>query len=47
MNSPFWRKLHAVRSGCAYTADSHWNFDDPITKDRLLSILPQLLGKSS
>jgi hypothetical protein len=38
---PGWRGMNAVKEGRLHVADSSWNYDDPITRDRLL---PALLG---
>ncbi|KQN99111.1 helix-turn-helix domain-containing protein [Paenibacillus sp. Leaf72] len=45
--SKSWQQLPAVRSGRFHMADAMWNFDDPLTRDRLLSVLPNLLRQSS
>ncbi|WP_338552582.1 AraC family transcriptional regulator [Paenibacillus sp. KS-LC4] len=42
-----WKQLPAVRSGRFHIADAMWNFDDPLTRDRLLNVLPRLLRQSS
>ncbi|MBN2982528.1 helix-turn-helix domain-containing protein [Cohnella algarum] len=46
-NSEIWLGLDAVRNGFAYVSEAHWNYDDPITKDRLFPVLPVILGRSS
>ncbi|MCU6713106.1 helix-turn-helix domain-containing protein [Paenibacillus sp. J5C_2022] len=44
---PLWNKLEAVRSGKVHRLVSGWNFDDPITRQRLLILLPALLRSQS
>ncbi|MEK0316923.1 ABC transporter substrate-binding protein [Cohnella sp. 56] len=34
-----WKTLPAVRNGQVHTLDSRWNFDDPVTRTRLLDEL--------
>lgn len=41
-----WRTLPAVKKGRVHQMDSQWNFDDPITRDRLLDELQNLLSPS-
>ncbi|WNS44208.1 ABC transporter substrate-binding protein [Paenibacillus sp. MMS20-IR301] len=36
MNSGLWKAIPAVKEGRVYTFDSKYNFDDPVTLDRLL-----------
>ncbi|MEK4850971.1 ABC transporter substrate-binding protein [Paenibacillus sp. FSL H7-0756] len=36
MDSGLWKAIPAVKEGRVYTLDSKYNFDDPITLDRLL-----------
>lgn len=43
--SAIWKTLPAVQNGQVYTFDSNWNFDDPITRERLLDELPRMMGK--
>lgn len=43
MDNPNWRALDSVKKGKYHIADSSWNFDDPVTRDRLLAILPNIL----
>jgi len=48
MDSPLWRSLPAVRSGCVYAleADS-WNYSDAKFQERLLDMLPPVLNRIS
>ncbi|WP_138753108.1 AraC family transcriptional regulator [Paenibacillus sinopodophylli] len=43
MNHPKWRSLDAVKEGRFHMADSSWNYDDSITRDRLLTVLPHIM----
>ena len=43
MDSPAWRGMDAVKEGRVHVADSSWNYDDPITRDRLLAALPGIM----
>ncbi|AZN39954.1 AraC family transcriptional regulator [Paenibacillus albus] len=44
MGSSLWRNLPAVRNGFSYLLDERdWNHEDATTRERLLSLLPQLL----
>ncbi|MGO4547738.1 helix-turn-helix domain-containing protein [Paenibacillus sp. 2TAB23] len=43
MDHPKWRTLEAVQQGRYHIADSSWNFDDPVTRDRLLYAMPSIL----
>jgi len=43
MDSPGWRGMNAVKDGRLHVADSSWNYDDPITRDRLLPALPGIM----
>ncbi|MBJ6360029.1 helix-turn-helix domain-containing protein [Paenibacillus sp. GCM10012307] len=43
MNTPGWQAIDAVKRGCMHMVESSWNYDDPITRDRLLSVLPTIL----
>ncbi|WPQ59359.1 hypothetical protein [Paenibacillus polymyxa] len=36
MNSEVWKTIPAVQNKRVYTLDSSWNFDDAITRERLL-----------
>lgn len=45
LQSPAWRSLPAVQQGHAYLLDSSkWNFSDALTRERLLTLLPKVLG---
>ena len=45
IRSPLWHALPAVRKGHAYLLEgSKWNFSDALTRERLLSLLPKVLG---
>ncbi|WP_168120056.1 AraC family transcriptional regulator [Paenibacillus sp. HB172176] len=43
-SGPIWTGLEAVRRKRAYRTSAQWNYDDPITMDRLLLKLPDILG---
>jgi AraC-like DNA-binding protein/ABC-type Fe3+-citrate transport system substrate-binding protein len=43
MDTPSWRAMDAVKKGRIHIADSSWNYDDPVTRDRLLSVMPNIL----
>jgi len=43
MNTQGWQAMDAVKRGSVHMVDSSWNYDDPITRDRLLSVLPTIL----
>lgn len=47
MDNPNWRALDSVKKGRYHIADSTWNFDDPLTRDRLLPVLPSILRRHS
>ncbi|MGV6934162.1 hypothetical protein ACWA2B_01310 [Paenibacillus sp. CMM36] len=48
ISSPLWRSLHAVRQGRVYFVEAErWNWSDAITRQKLLTALPKLLGTSS
>ncbi|CAM4246462.1 AraC-like DNA-binding protein [Paenibacillus endophyticus] len=48
MNSPVWFNLPAVKNGFSYLLDEQdWNIEDAAARDKLLSLLPQLLTQSS
>ncbi|MCE3199161.1 AraC family transcriptional regulator [Paenibacillus sonchi] len=48
MQSPVWRSLPAVQKGQAYLLDgTKWNSGDALTRERLLTLLPKLLGGQS
>ncbi|WP_019913063.1 AraC family transcriptional regulator [Paenibacillus sp. HW567] len=43
--SPLWSSLPAVRKGHVYLLDGgRWNYGDAMTRERLLTLLPRLLG---
>jgi len=39
LESPIWATLSAVKNERVHVLDSRWNFDDPVTRDRLLDEL--------
>jgi AraC-like DNA-binding protein/ABC-type Fe3+-hydroxamate transport system substrate-binding protein len=39
-----WRKLHACRFGNVHLAEAKWNYDDCLTRERLLPELPGILA---
>ncbi|RXZ79423.1 helix-turn-helix domain-containing protein [Paenibacillaceae bacterium] len=43
MNTQGWQAMNAVKRGCVHMVESSWNYDDPVTRDRLLSVLPNIL----
>ncbi|WP_019911195.1 ABC transporter substrate-binding protein [Paenibacillus sp. HW567] len=45
LNSAIWKSIPAVKNGQMYYADSKWNFDDLLTRTRLLEELPKLMAK--
>lgn len=45
MEGPIWKTILAVKNGHVYVTDSKWNFDDLITRNRLLEELPVLMAK--
>lgn len=48
ISSPLWRSLPAVRQGRVYFVEAErWNWSDAITRQKLLTALPKLLGTSS
>lgn len=48
MNSALWSSLPAVRSGHVYIVQaSEWNYADALIREKLLEMLPRLLGKIS
>ncbi|MBD2843909.1 ABC transporter substrate-binding protein [Paenibacillus sp. IB182496] len=44
-SSDLWQTIPAVKDGQVYKLPSRWNFDDPVTRERLLDELPELMGK--
>ncbi|MGN7763896.1 ABC transporter substrate-binding protein [Paenibacillus sp. 22594] len=44
-SSPIWKSVPAVKNGNTYSANSKWNFDDIITRTRLLVELPKIMAK--
>lgn len=44
-DSAVWKAIPAVKNGQVYAFESKWNFDDPITRERLLDELPRIMGK--
>jgi ABC-type Fe3+-hydroxamate transport system substrate-binding protein len=42
--SPAWQKLYAFRSGNIHLAEAKWNYDDSLTRHRLLPALPHILA---
>lgn len=48
LDSSLWNNLPAVRQGHVYLLDgSKWNSSDALTREKLLTLLPKLLGGSS
>ncbi|MGG1616466.1 helix-turn-helix domain-containing protein [Paenibacillus sp. NRS-1782] len=48
LNSTLWRSLPAVRQGRVYFVEAdRWNWNDAMTRQKLLTELPKLLGASS
>ncbi|WP_248547991.1 AraC family transcriptional regulator [Paenibacillus odorifer] len=48
LDSSLWNTLPAVRQGHVYLLDgSKWNSSDALTREKLLTLLPKLLGGSS
>ncbi|UPK41868.1 ABC transporter substrate-binding protein [Paenibacillus pabuli] len=48
MQSPTWRALPAVQKGQVYgVQETTWNLGDALTSNRLLTLLPELLCRSS
>ncbi|MBP1990510.1 ABC transporter substrate-binding protein [Paenibacillus eucommiae] len=48
IQSSLWQSLPAVRNGYVYLIEeAQWNFADALTREKLLDMLPDLLGKSS
>lgn len=47
LDSSLWKSLPAVRQGHVYLLDgSKWNSSDALTREKLLTLLPKLLGGS-
>ncbi|MFD2410985.1 ABC transporter substrate-binding protein [Paenibacillus rhizoplanae] len=44
MDSGLWKAIPAVKEGRVYTFDSKYNFDDPITLDRLLDEIVEIFS---
>jgi len=42
-NDAVFKSIKAVANKQVYYIESKWNFDDPITKDRLLDVLPDIM----
>ncbi|WP_162462955.1 helix-turn-helix domain-containing protein [Paenibacillus psychroresistens] len=47
IKSPLWKELPAVQRNLVYLVDPKWNYDDSITLERLLTVLPGILRNSS
>ncbi|WP_053377101.1 ABC transporter substrate-binding protein [Paenibacillus sp. FJAT-27812] len=48
IRSPIWRSLPAVKNGYSYVLDElDWNQEDASSRDKLLSLLPELLNQTS
>lgn len=43
--SALWNTISAVKNGQVYSLGSKWNFDDPVTRERLLDELPRAMDK--
>ncbi len=46
LSSPVWKMIPAVKQGKVYALDSKWNFDDPITSERLFDELVKIVNKT-
>ncbi|MNI17841.1 HTH-type transcriptional activator Btr [compost metagenome] len=46
IQSPLWHELSPVRNNLVYMMDAKWNYDDSITLERLLNVLPSILQPS-
>lgn len=44
LNQTSWDELPASVRAHTYTTNAKWNFDDPITRDRLLKVMPRILN---
>ncbi|WP_141501306.1 ABC transporter substrate-binding protein [Paenibacillus luteus] len=44
-NEPLWKAIPAVKNGKVYYLNTMWNFDDAITKERLLDELPNIVNQ--
>ncbi|MHA6480960.1 ABC transporter substrate-binding protein [Paenibacillus sp. strain BS8-2] len=42
-SSTIWGTINAVKNKQVYIMNSSWNFDDPITRDRLLDELVKVM----
>ncbi|TNJ63888.1 hypothetical protein FE784_22940 [Paenibacillus hemerocallicola] len=42
--SQAWQNLYAFRSGNIHLAEAKWNYDDSLTRHRLLPVLPHILA---
>jgi ABC-type Fe3+-hydroxamate transport system substrate-binding protein len=48
MKSSLWNSLQAVKNGHVYLVDAvKWNFSDAFTREKLLGVLPRILGHIS
>lgn len=48
MSSALWRNLPAVKNGYSYLLNEQdWNYEDAATREKLLSLLPELLTQTS
>ncbi|NIK25506.1 AraC family transcriptional regulator [Paenibacillus lupini] len=44
-NSGLWKSIPAVKENHVYTLDSKFNYDDPITLDRLLDEIVTIMKR--
>lgn len=45
LQSAIWQAIPAVKENHVYMLNSTWNFDDPITRERMLDELPKIMNK--
>lgn len=45
LQSAIWQAIPAVKANHVYMLSSTWNFDDPITRERMLDELPKIMNK--
>ncbi|RXZ82483.1 helix-turn-helix domain-containing protein [Paenibacillaceae bacterium] len=44
LGQPAWSRLKAFRSGTVHLAEAKWNYDDALTREYLLPMLPEILA---